>query len=178
MLKQTEKYFSKSFYSLIVVVMLCGFDTSRHSIPLDDIYDGGPGKDGIPVILKPKFISVKEADRTLLKKDDRVLGYVHNGQARAYPIKILNWHEIVNDRVGGASQVVTYCPLCGTGMVFDTEVKGRQLADRFITIIEVKKPGLGHSGIPLEFRACSTKVICCFTIIKRKASGRKSNRRL
>jgi hypothetical protein len=127
MLKQTEKYFLKSFYSLFVVVMLCGFDTSRHSIPLDDIYDGGPGKDGIPVILKPKFISVKEADRTLLKKDDRVLGYVHNGQARAYPIKILNWHEIVNDRVGGASQVVTYCPLCGTGMVFDTEVKGRHL---------------------------------------------------
>ena len=69
--------------------MLCGFDTSRHSIPIDDIYDGGPGKDGIPVILKPKFISVKEADRTLLKKDDRVLRYVHNGQARAYPMKTL-----------------------------------------------------------------------------------------
>jgi hypothetical protein len=127
MLKQTGKYFLKGFCSLFIVVMLCGFDTSRQSIPIDDIYDGGPGKDGIPAILKPKFISAEEADKTQLKKDDRVLGYVHNGQARAYPIKILNWHEIVNDRVGGASRVVTYCPLCGTGMVFDTEVKGRNL---------------------------------------------------
>ncbi len=127
MLKQTGKYFLKSLYGLCVVVMLCGFDTTRHSIPIDDIYDGGPGKDGIPAILKPQFISAEEADKTLLKKDDRVLGYVHNGHARAYPIKILNWHEIVNDRVGGTSLVVTYCPLCGTGMVFDAQVKGRNL---------------------------------------------------
>ena len=62
-----------------------------------------------------------------MKKDDRVLGYVHKGQARAYPIKILIWHELVNGRIGGASKVVTYCPLCGTGMVFDTEVKRRCL---------------------------------------------------
>ena len=127
MLKQTGKYFLKGLCGLCVVVILCGFDTSRHSIPIDDIYDGGPGKDGIPAILKPKFISAEKADKMLLKKNDRVLGYVHNGQARAYPIKILNWHEIVNDRVGGASRVVTYCPLCRTGMVFDTEVKGRNL---------------------------------------------------
>jgi hypothetical protein len=127
MLKQTGKYFLKGLYGLFIVMMLCGFDTSRHSIPIDDIYDGGPGKDGIPAIHKPKFISAEEADKTLLKKDDRVLGYIYNGQAKAYPIKILNWHEIVNDRVGGASRVVTYCPLCGTGMVFDTQVKGRNL---------------------------------------------------
>jgi hypothetical protein len=124
---QSEKFILKALYGLFVVVVLCGFDTSRHSIPLNDIYDGGPGKDGIPAILKPKFISAGEADKTLLKKDDRVLGYVYKGQAKAYPIKILNWHEIVNDRVGGASKVVTYCPLCGTGMVFDTEVNGRNL---------------------------------------------------
>ncbi len=88
---------------------------------------GGGGKDGIPAILHPKFISAKEADETFLKKHDRVLGYVNNGQARACPIKILNWHEIVNDRVGGTSIVVTCCPLCGTGMVFDFQVKGRKL---------------------------------------------------
>ena len=127
MLKRTELYCLKALCGLFIIVLLCGFDTSRHSIPIDDIYDGGPGKDGIPAILKPKFISAEEADKTLLKKNDRVLGYVHNGQARAYPIKILNWHEIVNDRVGAASIVVTYCPLCGTGMVFDTQVKGRNL---------------------------------------------------
>ena len=127
MQKLTGNNFFKGLCGLIVVIALCGFDTSRHSIPIDDIYDGGPGKDGIPAILQPKFLSAKEADQTLLTKKDRILGVVHRGQAKAYPIKILNWHEIVNDRIGGASRVVTYCPLCGTGMVFDSEVKGRKL---------------------------------------------------
>lgn len=117
----------KGLLGLLVFITLYGFDTSRHSIPLDEIYDGGPGKDGIPAILLPKFISAKEADRTFLKNDDRVLGLIYRGKAKAYPIKILNWHEIVNDRIGGVSRVVTYCPLCGTGMVFDTKVKGRKL---------------------------------------------------
>jgi hypothetical protein len=125
--KLTGNSIFKGLFGLIVIIALCGFDTSRHSIPIDDIYDGGPGKDGIPAILQPKFISADQADQTLLKKNDRVLGFVHQGRARAYPIKILNWHEIVNDRIGGAPRVVTYCPLCGTGMVFDTEVKGHKL---------------------------------------------------
>jgi hypothetical protein len=120
MLNQTGKYFLKAFCSLFVIVMLCGFDTSRHSIPADDICDGGPVRNGTPVILKPKFISAEEVDKTQMKKGGRVLGYAHKSRARVYPIKILNWHEVVNDRVGGGSQVVTYCPLCGTGMVFDT----------------------------------------------------------
>jgi hypothetical protein len=123
----TGSYLLKGLCGLITFIALCGFDTSRHSIPVDDIYDGGPGKDGIPAILQPKFISAQEADQSLLKKNDRVLGIVHKGQSRAYPIKILNWHEIVNDRIGGDSRVVTYCPLCGTGMVFDTQVNGRKL---------------------------------------------------
>jgi hypothetical protein len=57
MLKQTVKYFLKGFCSLFIAVMLCGFDTSCHRIPIVDIYDGGPGKGGIPAILKPKLIS-------------------------------------------------------------------------------------------------------------------------
>jgi hypothetical protein len=125
--KLTEEKILKGLCGLIVVILLCGFDTSRHSISIDEIYDGGPGKDGIPAILHPKFILAAEDDRALLKKDDRVLGFVHKGQARAYPIKILNWHEIVNDRIGDASTVVTFCPLCGTGMVFDSQVNGRKL---------------------------------------------------
>jgi hypothetical protein len=124
---QKQNHIFKVLFGLIAVLALCGFDTSRHSIPIDDIYDGGPGKDGIPAILQPKFISAKEANQSLLKANDRILGFVHKGQAKAYPIKILNWHEIVNDRIGGAPRVVTYCPLCGTGMVFDTNVKGRNL---------------------------------------------------
>ena len=53
MLKQTGKYFLKGFYSLFIVVIFCGLDTSRHSIPIDDIYDGGPGKDGIGLFTSP-----------------------------------------------------------------------------------------------------------------------------
>jgi hypothetical protein len=61
---------------------------------------------------------VSAAEATYLRPDDRVLGVVIGNQARAYPIRILNWHEVVNDRLSGTPIVVTYCPLCGTGMVF------------------------------------------------------------
>jgi len=110
-----------------MMVFSTGFDKSRHNIPLDEIQSGGPPKDGIPALLKPKFIAATEAQTEHLKDRDRVLGLFLNGQARAYPIKILNWHEIVNDRVGGRAVVVSFCPLCGTGMVFDATIKDRQM---------------------------------------------------
>ena len=96
------------------------FDLTKHSVPLDQIVDGGPGKDGIPAILTPRFISAGEA--TFLQDTDRVLGLTLGAEAKAYPIKILNWHEIVNDTVGGTAVVVTYCPLCGTGIAFEATV--------------------------------------------------------
>ncbi|MCH8156388.1 MAG: DUF3179 domain-containing protein, partial [Nitrospinae bacterium] len=117
----------KTFVWGLAVLALSGFDYSKHSIPLDDIYDGGPGKDGIPAIMRPKFVSAEEADRGMLKNNDRVIGLVLKGKARAYPIKILNWHEIVNDRMAGHSIVITFCPLCGTGMIFDAMLKGRKM---------------------------------------------------
>ena len=89
-----------SIFALVlvsVVFLLSGFDYSRHSIPLDDISDGGPGKDGISSIDNLHSLTVTEADQALMRNEDRVLGFVSNDQARAYP----NWHEIVNDRVGG-----------------------------------------------------------------------------
>ena len=101
------------------------FDFSKHSVPLDQILSGGPSKDGIPAILKPKFIKSEEA--TFLKEQDRILGFVEGGKAKAYPIKILNWHEIVNDSLGGKPVVITYCPLCGTGIGFYPVVDERQL---------------------------------------------------
>jgi hypothetical protein len=93
-----------------------GFDVSNATIPARAIQRGGPPKDGIPAIDRPKFIRGEQAK---LAADDRVLGVVRNGQARAYPVRILNWHEVVNDRFGDSQVVVTYCPLCGTGMAFD-----------------------------------------------------------
>lgn len=80
-------------------------------------HSGGPGKDGIPSIDKPGFLSAEEADPTLAE-GDIVMGVFHKGQARAYPQKILVWHEIVNDTLGGDNISVTYCPLTGTGMGF------------------------------------------------------------
>ncbi len=101
------------------------FDFSKHSVPLDQILSGGPSKDGIPAILKPAFI--KAADATFLNEQDRILGIVEGKEAKAYPIKILNWHEIVNDSFTGIPAVVTYCPLCGTGIGFYPVVENRKL---------------------------------------------------
>lgn len=97
-----------------------GFNLTDSLVPHSQIFQGGPPRDGIPSIDRPKFTTAQKAD--YLQPGDRVIGVVVEGQARAYPINILNWHEIVNDRIGGVSFVVTYCPLCGTGMVFSSRI--------------------------------------------------------
>lgn len=102
-----------------------GFDLSGASIPADEIHHGGPPRDGIPSIDSPRFVGAAAA--VFMKPDDRVLGFHHDGIARAYPISILNWHEVVNDRFGDQPVAVTFCPLCGTGMVFSARVNGRDL---------------------------------------------------
>ena len=78
---------------------------------------GGPGKDGIPSIDEPRWWDAEEGD-AFLAPDDRVIGLYRNGEARAYPQRILVWHEIVNDTVGGENVSVTYCPLTGTALGF------------------------------------------------------------
>lgn len=93
-----------------------GFDVSNASVALQAIQRGGPPKDGIPAIDRPKFL---RANLARLSANDRILGLSVGGVARAYPVRILNWHEVVNDRFGDRAVVVTYCPLCGTGMAFD-----------------------------------------------------------
>lgn len=100
------------------------FDLSKHSVPLDQIVSGGPGKDGIPAILHPLFVRAPHAN--FLTEEDRVLGLTVGSEAKAYPIKILNWHEIVNDTIGGQPVIITYCPLCGTGIGFHAVVQGHR----------------------------------------------------
>ncbi len=97
-----------------------GFDIANSSLPANAIQRGGPPKDGIPAIDDPKFVP---ATTSGLGAGDRVLGLVINGVARAYPIRILNWHEVVNDRFADRAVVVSYCPLCGTGMAFDAPAR-------------------------------------------------------
>ena len=99
-------------------------DFSRHSVDFDEIIPGGPPKDGIPSIDDPAFVPVAEA---ALPDNEPVIGLVIDGDARAYPLRILIWHEIVNDVVAGVPVAVTYCPLCNTGIVFDRRVGDRVL---------------------------------------------------
>ncbi len=113
---------------LIFVMQSCfsqekkGFDLSNTSIPINEIKDGGPAKDGIPSIDAPKFLKASE---TLLDQNVRILGVYKNGIAKAYPINILNFHEIVNDHFGEQPVVITFCPLCGSGIAFDALIKGK-----------------------------------------------------
>lgn len=100
------------------------FDLSGALVPPEAIEQGGPPRDGIPAIDEPRFVGGSAAG---LRDTDRVLGVAHGRTARAYPVRILNWHEIVNDRFGDAAVAITYCPLCGTGMAFDTRVDGADL---------------------------------------------------
>jgi len=101
-----------------------GFDLSNSLIPKDDIHSGGPPKDGIPAILSPKFEEAKEAK--WLNDDDLVSGFTYNGVKRAYPLRILVWHEAVNDKIGALPFLVSYCPLCGSTVVFNRSIKGKE----------------------------------------------------
>lgn len=126
----------KSFLKLIIVLTILyspiaqaqtknGFDLSNSSIPLEDIKSGGPPRDGIPSIDEPKFTKALESK---ISSDARILGVSVNGIAKAYPISILNYHEIVNDYFGEKAVVITYCPLCGSGIAFNAEVNGKKLS--------------------------------------------------
>lgn len=92
----------------------------KHIVPLDKIKSGGPPKDGIPSIDNPKFASAQEA--TFVSNDDLVIGLRLNGETRAYPLSIMVWHEIVNDKLGDTPVAVTYCPLCFTNQVFERKI--------------------------------------------------------
>lgn len=91
----------------------------------DEIQSGGPPKDGIPPIDTPSFRPVPAI--TDLTDRDPVIGLEIGGDARAYPLRILIWHEIVNDTVGGLPVAVTYCPLCNSSLVFDRRLAGQTL---------------------------------------------------
>lgn len=101
------------------------FDVTRHVIRLGDIQSGGPPKNGIPALDHPAFISTSEADQSL-KPEDLILGAEFSGIAKAYPVRILNWHEVVNDDVGEQPVLISWCPLCGSGLVYDPVADGHR----------------------------------------------------
>lgn len=100
-------------------------DFSKHSVPYSEILSGGPPRDGIAPIDAPRFKPVESIDD--ISPEEPVISFEANGQARAYPFRILMFHEIVNDRIKGLPIAVTYCPLCNSAMVFDRRVDGQVL---------------------------------------------------
>ncbi len=94
-----------------------------HEIRLEEIAWGGVVKDGIPALTNPAFLTAREA--TYLSPDELVFGVAINGDVRAYPYRIMDWHEMFNDVVGGVPVSLAYCTLCGSGILYDTRVEGR-----------------------------------------------------
>ncbi|WP_419910471.1 DUF3179 domain-containing protein [Hoeflea sp.] len=113
-------------------------DFSKHSIEFREIMSGGPPKDGIPSIDSPSFVAVSDVED--LVDREPVMGLEINGDARAYPLRILMWHEIVNDTVGDMPVTVTYCPLCNAALVFDRRINGE--ADTFGTTGKLRNSDL------------------------------------
>ena len=98
-------------------------DFSRYAIDFSEVFSGGVGRDGIPPLDTPRFESVEQADEWL-EDVQPVVFFEHRGEAKAYPLAILTWHEIVNDTVGGDPVAITFCPLCNSAIAFDRRLAG------------------------------------------------------
>jgi hypothetical protein len=99
-----------------------GGSSNEWLVPTSEVFDGGPGKDGIPALTLPTFQDLNQA--TYLSDNDLVLIYSQGEEVRIYPHPILDWHEIINDKVGETSFSVTYCPLTGSGICWDRIIDG------------------------------------------------------
>ena len=97
-------------------------------VPINEVVDGGPGRDGIPALIDPEKISVSSA--TYLTDTELILGYFDGENAVAYPHQILDWHEIINDKLSSSKLnslqfAITYCPLTGTGIGWERTINGK-----------------------------------------------------
>lgn len=95
----------------------------RMGIRIEEIAWGGVVKDGIPSLDRPTMIAAGDAD--YMRSDDLVFGVAINGDVRAYPLRIMGWHEMFNDVIGDVPVALAYCTLCGAGILYDTKVQGR-----------------------------------------------------
>jgi len=98
----------------------------KYIVDPDKIVSGGPSKDGIPSIDNPRFVSVEEADQWI-EDNELVLAINYKGVKRVYPLQIMVWHEIVNDRIAGDPILITYCPLCGSGIAYERAIDGEEV---------------------------------------------------
>lgn len=96
------------------------------SIPRNEIFDGGPGIDGIPALINPNLVSVSSSEADFIKDNELVIGFKDGNDVVAYSHSILDWHEIINDNIGNVSVAITYCPLTGTGIGWNRILNGRE----------------------------------------------------
>ncbi len=101
-------------------------DFSLYSLDFSEIFSGGPPRDGIPSIDDPSFGTVAEAAE-VISATEPMITLELNGEAKAYPLTVLMYHEIVNDEIGGRPVAVTFCPLCNSTIVFAAEIDGQIL---------------------------------------------------
>jgi len=98
----------------------------KYLVDPSKILSGGPPKDGIPSIDNPKFVTVAEADEWI-EDNELVLAIIYKHVKRVYPLQIMVWHEIVNDEIVGDPVLITYCPLCGSGIAFEGKIDGAEV---------------------------------------------------
>jgi hypothetical protein len=100
----------KLLITALVVLFFSGpamaWNFDNHSIPTDEIRGGGPPRDGIPALTAPDYVPAAKAD--FMRDEEQVIGLVHKGEARAYPLRIMSWHELVNDELGGLPVLVSW----------------------------------------------------------------------
>ncbi len=97
----------------------------RMKIRLEEITWGGVRKDGIPSLDNPELVSAGHSKADYMLDDDLIFGVSINGDTRAYPLRVMGWHEMFNAVIGGVPVALAYCTLCGSGILFETQVKGR-----------------------------------------------------
>ncbi len=97
--------------------------TNNWLVPQNEVRSGGPGKDGIPAVSSPEFVSVYQA--TFMEESDFLVGISDGSGVRAYPHDVLDWHEIVNDGMGQMDYSIIYCPLTGTATAWDRNIDGK-----------------------------------------------------
>ena len=103
-------------------------DFAKTSVEYREILSGGPPKDGIPAIDSPVFSLVEDvAEKWNMGAKEPVIAVEIGGELKAYPLRVLMWHEIANDVIGGVPVAVTYCPLCNSAVVFDRRVGDKVL---------------------------------------------------
>ncbi|MCZ6763772.1 MAG: DUF3179 domain-containing protein, partial [Alphaproteobacteria bacterium] len=100
------------------------YEGVERDIRIEEVVWGGvPARDGIPALNYPTQIEPADAD--YMNADDLVFGISIDGDTRAYPLRIMNWHEMFNDTVGGVDLALAYCTLCGSGILYETRLEGR-----------------------------------------------------